>query len=436
MIERDIKSFLIGFSCAFLSISIYQYYNNTKKDIKIIEKPFNLPIELKSELLSRVISFFGKESFENIEKSYVIVVGLGGVGSHAANMLVRSGISKIKLIDFDQVSLSSLNRHAIATLSDVGLSKAETMKKILSEICPWCEIIIEVNIFKGSNAHELLTGNPQFVLDCIDDINTKGELIAYCVKNDINVITCMGAGAKADPTKLRIAPLSDCINDPLASKIKWKLRKLEVSSEKVMSIFSIEKPIVDLLPLDDEQALTPQDYGNVDYFRIRVMPVLGTSPSIFGQAMASYVLCQLANQPFHPEGFDILSKKLKVKMRTTMRKEEIKRFKNEDFEDLHDDDLEFIIQTVWKSRCSITRKRFFGPTSFTITRWDATLPPTLDNFVLLTIGPANQLASLGKNSFEKSVIDRVEARLSWARLYCKDSIEKDYKSKIAIYSKS
>ena len=146
----------------------------------------------------------------------------------------------------------------------------------------------------------------------------------------------MGAGGKADPTRIRISALADCINDPLASKIKWKLKKHDVDPEKVMSIFSVEKPMCDLLPLDEEQKNNPQvtfsgllfhplndmrllfptfllsiiwnqsywfldqpttllkDYGVVDYIRLRVMPVLGTSPSIFGQAMASYVLCSLA----------------------------------------------------------------------------------------------------------------------------------------------
>lgn len=100
-------------------------------------KETSFPLDLKSELLSRAISFFGEEKFRNVEKSFVIVVGLGGVGSHAANMLVRTGVRKIRLIDFDQVSLSSLNRHAVATLEDVGTSKAETMMRKLTKICPW-----------------------------------------------------------------------------------------------------------------------------------------------------------------------------------------------------------------------------------------------------------------------------------------------------------
>ena len=81
------------------------------------------PDEIKSEIYSRIDSFFGNEGFKKIQNSFVIIVGLGGVGSHAVNLLVRSGVTRIRIIDFDQVSLSSLNRHSLATLADVGKSK-------------------------------------------------------------------------------------------------------------------------------------------------------------------------------------------------------------------------------------------------------------------------------------------------------------------------
>lgn len=198
--------------------------SNTNSDDKIIE----YPAEIKDELFSRVRAFFGETEYANLEHSFVIVVGLGGVGSHAANMLVRSGIKKIRLVDFDQVSLSSLNRHAVATMEDVGLSKAEVMRKKLLKVVPWCNIEAETEMFKKESAERLLEGNPCIVLDCIDDVSTKAELIAHCVKNNIKVLTSMGAGGKADPTRLRISALADCINDPLASKIKWKLKKHQV----------------------------------------------------------------------------------------------------------------------------------------------------------------------------------------------------------------
>ncbi len=186
------------------------------------------------------------------------VVGLGGVGSHAAHMLCRSGVGKLRLIDFDQVTLSSLNRHAVATMEDVGIPKAQAMKNRLISIVPWCNIEDYTEMFVMSEADRLLSGKPDLVLDCIDDVNTKAELIAYCKNNDIPVLTSMGAGGKSDPTRMRISPLSDCINDPLAQKIKWKLKKHRIAPEDVMSVFSIEKPVCELLPLDDAQKNAPQ----------------------------------------------------------------------------------------------------------------------------------------------------------------------------------
>jgi tRNA threonylcarbamoyladenosine dehydratase len=229
-----------------------------------ISNGLQYPSEIKDELFSRVRTFFGDKEYANLANSFVIVVGLGGVGSHAANMLVRSGVARIRLIDFDQVSLSSLNRHAVATMEDVGLSKAEVMRNKLLKVVPWCIIEAETEMFKKDSAARLLQGNPCIVLDCIDDVSTKAELIAHCMQNDIKVLTSMGAGGKADPTRLRISALADCINDPLASKIKWKLKKHDVDPEKVMSIFSVEKPMCDLLPLEEEQKNNPQVRSSSD----------------------------------------------------------------------------------------------------------------------------------------------------------------------------
>ncbi len=125
-------------------------------------------------------------------------------------------------------------------------------------VIPWCNIEAVNEVLKAENVDKLLYGNPHYVIDCIDDVNTKADLIAYCLKNDIQVLTSMGAGGKADPTRLRIAPLGDCINDPLATKIKWKMKKLNVNAESVMTLFSLEKTISELLPLDEEQKLAPQ----------------------------------------------------------------------------------------------------------------------------------------------------------------------------------
>lgn len=115
--------------------------------------------ELLEEQLSRIASFFGPEGFAKVKDAFVVVVGLGGVGSHASHMLARSGVGKLRLVDFDNVTLSSLNRHAVATRADVGLSKVAAMKRHLREIVPDCEIEDMAVMFEADSADELLEGD-------------------------------------------------------------------------------------------------------------------------------------------------------------------------------------------------------------------------------------------------------------------------------------
>lgn len=412
---------------------------------------------LKSELLSRVTSFYGDEGASRVCDAFVVVVGLGGVGSHVANMLVRSGVGRMRLIDFDQVTLSSLNRHACATQDDVGKSKAAVLQSTLQRVAPWCEIEAVVEMFRGCDAKRLLGGSPTYVIDCIDDVITKAELIAYCINNGLKFLTSLGAGGKADPTRLRIAPLSDCINDPLASKIKWKLKKHNISADDVMSVFSIEKPICNLLPLDDDQKANPQDFGAVDYLRLRVMPVLGTSPAIFGQAMASYVLCSMAGREFQPESCERLSRNLKHKLREMLKRTELQRFggaavavagagagagggalavlqgdcgaQGEEDVDLDDEDIEFVVHLVWQGRCALTGKRFGGHAPLVLVRWNASLSPSPTNLVLMIQTSANLLLkpeNVGVDGiplcYPPEFVKKVNTRLAWAETLRSDAL--------------
>ena len=126
-------------------------------------------------------------------------------------MLVRSGIGRIRLIDFDQVTLSSLNRHAVANLEDVGTSKVQCLKKALLAVAPWVNIEIRNTIWELEVAEELLEGNPSYVVDAIDNIDTKVDLLYYCKTNNIPVISSMGAGCKSDPSRVR----NPCPSTPL-----------------------------------------------------------------------------------------------------------------------------------------------------------------------------------------------------------------------------
>ncbi|KAE8246339.1 hypothetical protein A4X13_0g5834 [Tilletia indica] len=165
-----------------------------------------------------------------IRSAYIIIVGLGGVGSHAALALLRSGISHLRLIDFDQVSLSSLNRHACATLADVGRSKVLVCQEKFGAIAPWANVEAVNELFRGSEAVRLLTGprKPDYIIDAIDNIDTKVDLLAFAYNNDIRIITASGAGAKSDPSRIQIADLSATSEDPLARAVRRRLRMIGV----------------------------------------------------------------------------------------------------------------------------------------------------------------------------------------------------------------
>jgi len=182
----------------------------------------HLPQEIRSEMLSRNSLYFSSPSdrgspsgMARIESSSVLVVGLGGVGSHTAHMLARAGVRYLRLVDFDQVTLSSLNRHAVATLKDVGLPKATVLCNYLREICPDENRLVLhpiVKMFTGEKEKDgsMLDDPPggwDMVIDAIDDVPTKANLIAHFAKKGVRVISCMGAGGKADPTRVHISDL-------------------------------------------------------------------------------------------------------------------------------------------------------------------------------------------------------------------------------------
>ena len=257
----------------------------------------------------------------------------------------------------------------------------------------------------------------------------------------------MDTGGKADPTRLRISALSDCTHDPLASKIKWKLKKHDVMPEQVMSVFSVEQPIMELLPLEEEQKNAPQDYGVVDYLRLRVIPVLGTSPSIFGQAMASYVLCSMAGKLYEPESCERLSKTVKHKLRQVLESTEMRRFhvSREDM-DLDDDDIEFIVQQVWHTRCAATGRKIGGHAPMVITRWHLDKPLSPYNLVLMQRTLSQQLEQEGQTCFSSEVVESINQRLAWAEKVCagawsppssrKNARQEDSKKKVSILPSS
>lgn len=259
--------------------------------------------ELVLEQLARNRVFLTPEGLDKLRSSFVVVVGCGGVGSHATAAFARSGISKLRLVDFDQVTLSSLNRHAVATLADVGLPKVQCLQRRLRAIAPWVKFDLRLEKFDGGSAERLLGPwaeggqKPDFVVDAIDNIDTKVALLKYCHDHKIEVISAMGAGCKSDPTRIIIGDISTSTDDGLSRATRRRL-KLQGVMHGIAAVYSTERTSegkAQLLPLSDEefQKGTVGDLGPLPDFRVRILPVLGTMPAIFGLTVANHVILKI-----------------------------------------------------------------------------------------------------------------------------------------------
>jgi tRNA threonylcarbamoyladenosine dehydratase len=257
------------------------------------------------EQLARNRVFLTDTGLAKLREAFIIVVGCGGVGSHAVAALTRSGVSKIRLIDFDQVTLSSLNRHAVATLADVGTPKVHTVRKRLEQITPWVHFDCRNELFSASSAESQLSPlngqAPDYVVDAIDNIESKVELLRYCYEHKIPVISSMGAGCKSDPTRISIGDISASTDDPLSRSTRRRLRMAGIK-EGIPVVFSSEKPgpgKAELLPLSEKEFAK----GNVDElsvlkdFRVRILPVLGTMPAVFGLCVANHIMLVIGGYP-------------------------------------------------------------------------------------------------------------------------------------------
>ncbi|XP_050228055.1 tRNA threonylcarbamoyladenosine dehydratase 2 isoform X1 [Mercurialis annua] len=355
--------------------------------------------DIVAEQLTRNIQFFGHESQCKVTASYVVVIGLGGVGSHAASMLLRSGIGRLLLVDFDQVSLSSLNRHAVATRADVGISKAECLKKHFSTIFPECRIEAKVLLYDASSEEEILSGNPDFVLDCIDNIDTKVALLAACVRRGLKVLSATGAGARADPTRIRVADLRESTNDPLSRSVRHRLRKEYGIDGGIPVVFSLEKPKVKLLPFKGPSGEedNPADYQIVPGFRVRIIPVLGTIPAIFGQVMASYVLTQLAGFQVQTEpvvNFDLDHYRV-LHQRLIEHEESLYGTAEEVQVDI--EEVKYIAKELWHGRSAreefakdVGRGMWRSVNELMLVRWDKAKPASVSNLILLKFQEADE----------------------------------------------
>eukprot|EP00873_Tetraselmis_striata_P028405 jgi/Tetstr1/448669/TSEL_035911.t3 len=359
-----------------------------------MSSPTALSDEVLTEQLTRNLQFFGADAQGRVARSFVVVVGLGGVGSHAAHFLLRSGVGKLRLIDFDQVTVSSLNRHAVATRADVGISKAACLAKHFQGICPETELDVRVEMYTAEAEESLLGGQPDFVLDAIDNIDTKVDLLAACQRRGIPVLCVGGAGARSDPTRIRIADISETSVDPLARSVRARLRKEHGITSGIEVVLSVEKPTCKLLPI--EQAVgagaNPLDFQVVPNFRVRTIPVLGTLPAMFGMAAATSIICTLAGRPFEPDRPLQLTTKQYERQLSRLEEREYERFGTRGGVAVDLDEVTYLVRELWRG-FSAKAPRVVLPggdkglcrstVNLFLTRWDSSKPATVDNLVLL-----------------------------------------------------
>jgi len=171
-----------------------------------------------------IARLYGAAGMTRIAAGRVCVVGVGGVGSWAAEALARSGVGAITLIDMDHVAESNINRQVVADSTTLGMAKIEVMARRIAAINPDCAVHLVDDFVTVANAAELLPGRYDFVIDCADDFRVKAEIVARCRRARSPVITVGGAGGRLDATRVRLADLSRTEHDPLLAKVRKLLR--------------------------------------------------------------------------------------------------------------------------------------------------------------------------------------------------------------------
>ncbi len=231
---------------------------------------------------SRTQLLLGDPPVERLQKSHVLVVGLGGVGGICAEMIARSGVGKMTIVDADTVDLSNGNRQIPALHSTAGRLKAEVMAERLKDINPQLELTVLPLYMEKDKAGELLeTGSFDFVVDCIDTLSPKVSFLKNCVERGIPVVSSLGAGGKMDPSQVRIAQIEDSSDCNLARYVRKRLHKLGVY-KGITVVFSPEKIDQSKVIVTEKAFPKKSLIGTISYM-----------PAIFGCFCASVVIRHL-----------------------------------------------------------------------------------------------------------------------------------------------
>lgn len=231
---------------------------------------------------TRTELLLGADRMERLAHSHVLVVGVGGVGAYAAEQICRAGIGRMTIVDADVVNESNINRQLPALHSTLGMPKAEVMARRLLDINPELELTVLNEFLRDERTEEILSeATYDFIVDAIDSLSPKVYLLFHAYNRKIPIVSSMGAGAKTDPSQVRIADISKTSSCALAKAVRKRLRGMGIS-KGIPAVFSTEMANPDaIIEIDNEQCKR-STAGTVSYM-----------PAIFGCYLASYVINQL-----------------------------------------------------------------------------------------------------------------------------------------------
>jgi tRNA A37 threonylcarbamoyladenosine dehydratase len=228
---------------------------------------------------TRVVT--GDLGVARLQAARVLLAGLGGVGSFAAEALARAGIGALTLVDFDCVAPSNLNRQLVALSSTLGRKKVEVMGERVHEINPECRLTLVDQFLAADEMPQLLSGGFDWVIDAIDSLNSKVALIADARALGIPIASSMGAGGRTDPARIRLGDLMDSAICPLAREVRRRLRRRGVE-RGVLAVWSDEPPKPPLAPRPTDRGRPRAVNGTVSYL-----------PALFGMTLAGAVVHRL-----------------------------------------------------------------------------------------------------------------------------------------------
>lgn len=232
--------------------------------------------------LSRTELLIGKDALEILANNHVMVVGLGGVGSFAAEFIARSGVGKMTIIDGDVIDPSNRNRQLPALATNQGQYKVDIMAERLSAINPELELVVIKEFINPEMVEELFEIIPDYIIDAIDSITPKLTFIVHAHAKKIPLVSSMGAGGKMDPTNLMVADISKTYNCVFAQQIRKVLKRNYQIRNGIKCVFSPELPKKESLILTDGNNYKKSAYGTVSYM-----------PAAFGAVAASVVIRDL-----------------------------------------------------------------------------------------------------------------------------------------------